>query len=85
MVVIATVAMLTIGSTSTNMAMAHHEHHESGSSVSGGGNDPQSVTCGIGQTFDTQTQQCHISGQGLFNACIDHFDICSVIGHALLG
>src|SRR5437899_12437436 len=51
MVVIATVAILTIGSISTNMAMAHHEHHESGSSSVGSSNDPQLVTCGIGETF----------------------------------
>ncbi|MGB6671995.1 MAG: hypothetical protein WBE34_06135 [Candidatus Nitrosopolaris sp.] len=85
MVVIATVAILTIGSISTNMAMAHHEHHESGSSSSGSSNDPQSVTCGIGETFSQTDQRCEISGTGLLNACLDHIGICSAIGHALLG
>jgi hypothetical protein len=78
--VIATVAILTIGLTSTNMAMAHHEHRDSGSS-----NDPQSVTCGIGETFSQTDQRCEISGTGLLNACLDHIGICSAIGHALLG
>jgi hypothetical protein len=85
MVVIATVAILAIGSTSTNMAMAHHEHHDSGSGSSGSSNDQQSVTCGIGETFSQTDQRCEISGTGLLNACLDHFGICSAIGHAILG
>jgi hypothetical protein len=85
MVVIASVAILAIGSTSTNMAMAHHEHHDSGSSSSGSNNDPQSVTCGIGETFNQQDQRCELSGPGIVKACVDYFTICSAIGHAIVG
>jgi hypothetical protein len=80
MVVIATIAILTIGSTSTNMAMAHHDHHSDSSR-----NDQQSVTCGIGQTFNQQDQRCELSGTGIVHACLAYFTVCSSIGHLLLG
>jgi hypothetical protein len=85
MVVIAALAIFAIGSTSINMAMAHHEHHSDSSSGGSSSNDPQSVTCGIGETFNVQDQRCELSGQGLLNACLDHLSICSAIGQALLG
>lgn len=84
-VVIATLAIFAIGSTSTNMAMAHHEHHSDSSSGGSSSNDPQSVTCSIGETFNVQDQRCELSGTGLLNACLDHLSICSAIGQALLG
>lgn len=46
--------------------------------------DPQSVTCGIGETFSQTDQRCEISGTGLLNACLDHIGICSDMNNRLV-
>jgi hypothetical protein len=80
------VAILLIGSTSA--VMAHHDHHHDsgGSGSSGGGSsDPggQSVTCGIGQTFNEQDQKCEISASGILRDCVNNLPTCTTVAHII--
>jgi hypothetical protein len=81
MAVIATVAILAIGSTS--MVMAHRGHHsDSGSSDSGSGDSQP--TCGFAQTVGN-AGSCHYSVQGAINACQQHLPECISLGKLVLG
>lgn len=82
MALIATVAILAIGSTST-MVMAHHDHHSnSGGSDSGHGNSQPN--CGFAQTVGSDGV-CHYSIRGALNACAEHLGECITLGKLALG
>lgn len=45
---------------------------------------PQPQQCGLGKTIGSGGL-CHYSVSGVLEACINHFAICSALGHLLLG
>lgn len=76
MAVIATVAILAIGSTST-IAMAHREHHSDN-------NGDGESNCGFAQTVGNDGL-CHYSIQGALNECGQHLTECLSLGKLVLG
>lgn len=82
MALIATAAILAIGSTST-IAMAHHGHHSDSSNIDGGSIDSQ-PTCGLAQTVGNDGL-CHYSVPGAINACEQHLPECLTLGKLVLG
>ncbi|MDQ6863340.1 MAG: hypothetical protein M3044_05915 [Thermoproteota archaeon] len=82
MAVIATVAILAIGSTST-IVMAHRGHH-SGSGSSDSGSGDLQPTCGFAQTVGNDGL-CHYSVQGAINACQQHLPECISLSKLVLG
>jgi len=82
MALIATVAILSIGSTST-MAMAHRGHHSDNSGSDIGSSDSQS-NCGFAQTVGSDGL-CHYSVHDALNECGNHLPECLSLGKIVLG
>lgn len=84
MALIAALAILAIGSTST-IAMAHRGHHsDNGGSGSGGGSSDSNPNCGFAQILGSDGQ-CHYSLRGALNACVQHLGECLTVGKLVLG
>lgn len=82
MAIIATVALLAIGSTST-MAMAHSSHHSDGGCSDSGSSDSQ-ANCGFAQTIGSDGL-CHYGVRGALNECANHLSECITLGKLVLG
>lgn len=78
MALVATVAILAIGSTST-IAMAHRGHH-----LDNNNSGDEGSNCGFAQTVGNDGL-CHYSVQGALNECGQHLAECLSLGKLVLG